>query len=83
MRFLDRRDSGRELADRLLPLAREHPVVAALPRGGVRCPHELLTVDGADHLFTQPGTLDTVARLAADWFTEHLTAPSALVATAG
>jgi hypothetical protein len=83
MRFLDRRDAGRELVDLLLPFAREHPIVAALQWGGVRCPHELLTVDGTDHLFTQPGTLDTVARLAADWFTEHLTARSALAATAG
>ncbi len=35
MRFLDRRDAGRRLAVELTALAREHPVIVALPRGGV------------------------------------------------
>src|SRR5215218_6025121 len=30
-------------------------------------------VPGASHLFEEPGTLEVVARLAADWFTRHLT----------
>jgi putative phosphoribosyl transferase len=34
-RFEDRRDAGRRLAARLLPLAEERPIVVALPRGGV------------------------------------------------
>lgn len=34
-RFADRRDAGRQLAERLLPRAAEDPVVLALPRGGV------------------------------------------------
>lgn len=38
----------------------------------LRCVHRLEVVDGADHLFTQPGALDTVATLAAQWFKEHL-----------
>jgi putative phosphoribosyl transferase len=29
-------------------------------------------VPGASHLFEEPGTLDVVARLAADWFERHL-----------
>jgi len=28
-------------------------------------------VPGATHLFEEPGTLDAVARLAADWFAGH------------
>jgi len=35
MVFDDRRDAGRQLAAQLLPLASEHPIVVALPRGGV------------------------------------------------
>jgi len=35
MVFADRHDAGRQLADRLAPFADEHPVVLALPRGGV------------------------------------------------
>ena len=30
-------------------------------------------VPGATHLFEEPGTLETVARLAAEWFEHHLT----------
>jgi len=37
----------------------------------LRCPHRLAIVDGADHLFAQPGALEQVAALAADWFGEH------------
>src|SRR5689334_23096801 len=33
--FADRHDAGRQLAERLLILKLEHPVVLALPRGGV------------------------------------------------
>ena len=32
----------------------------------------LAIVQGATHLFEEPGTLPEVARLAADWFTRHL-----------
>jgi pimeloyl-ACP methyl ester carboxylesterase len=35
----------------------------------LRCPHHLVVVPGASHLFEEPGTLDEVARLAGDWFT--------------
>lgn len=59
--FADRGDAGRRLAEELLPLADEQPVVVALPRGGVpvarevavalRAPLEILAVRklGAPH----------------------------------
>lgn len=37
-------------------------------------PSELAVVDGATHLFEEPGALAVVSRLAAEWFTEHLSA---------
>jgi putative phosphoribosyl transferase len=40
----------------------------------LRCPHRLAVVPGATHLFEEPGTLQSAAVLAADWFTDHLTA---------
>jgi hypothetical protein len=36
---------------------------------GVR---KLTVVQGAGHLFEEPGTLDQMADLAADWFALHL-----------
>ncbi|MFP5376707.1 MAG: phosphoribosyltransferase family protein [Acidimicrobiia bacterium] len=36
----------------------------------------LVVVPGATHLFAEPGALEAVARLARDWFTDHL-APAA------
>jgi putative phosphoribosyl transferase len=40
----------------------------------LRGPHQMTVVDGAGRLFAEPGTLETAARLAAEWFAEHLTA---------
>ncbi|MFZ5659336.1 MAG: dienelactone hydrolase family protein [Pseudomonadota bacterium] len=40
----------------------------------LRAEKELVIVPGATHLFEEPGTLEEVARLAADWFTRHLPA---------
>lgn len=36
------------------------------------CPRDLAIVDGATHLFEEPGTLAEAAGLAREWFTEHL-----------
>ncbi len=36
------------------------------------CPHEMLIVPGADHLFEAPGQLEEVARAASAWFIAHL-----------
>ena len=38
----------------------------------LRCEHRLTVVPGATHLFEEPGTLETAARLACDWFVAHL-----------
>jgi predicted phosphoribosyltransferase/dienelactone hydrolase len=37
----------------------------------LRCENALTVVPGATHLFEEPGTLEQVAQLAADWFVEH------------
>jgi putative phosphoribosyl transferase len=46
----------------------------------LQCEKQLVIVPGATHLFEEPGTLEEVARLAADWFAAHLV--SAAVAPA-
>jgi len=33
---------------------------------------QLVIVPGATHLFEEPGTLEEVARLATEWFKQHL-----------
>jgi putative phosphoribosyl transferase len=40
------------------------------------CEHALRVVPGATHLFEEPGTLEAVADLAADWLALHLTEES-------
>lgn len=39
------------------------------------CEAKLEIVPGATHLFVEPGTLEQVAELAADWFARHLQPP--------
>ena len=36
------------------------------------CEKHLTIVPHASHLFEEPGTLEEVARLAAEWFSRHL-----------
>ncbi len=38
----------------------------------LRCPKSIQLVQGATHLFEEPGTLDSVLNLTSEWFTEHL-----------
>jgi putative phosphoribosyl transferase len=38
----------------------------------LRCPHQIEIVQGAGHLFEEPGTLDVVADLARSWLLAHL-----------
>ncbi len=38
----------------------------------LRCPRQLEIVPGATHLFEEPGALEHVAHLAADWFDHYL-----------
>jgi putative phosphoribosyl transferase len=46
----------------------------------LRCEKRLAIVPGATHLFEEPGALDRVARLAREWFEEHLTRAEARAA---
>ncbi|MFO7704860.1 MAG: alpha/beta hydrolase [Halopseudomonas sp.] len=58
----------------------EDSVVLRLNRqssGALRCEQRLEVVAGATHLFEEPGTLEEVARLAGDWFEQHLPAQAA------
>ena len=43
----------------------------------MQCKKELAVVPGAGHLFEEHGALEQAAGLAADWFTEHLSAEHA------
>lgn len=38
----------------------------------LKCEHQLTLVSGATHLFEEPGTLEQVAQLAAEWFSRHM-----------
>lgn len=38
----------------------------------LQCPHRIQVVQGASHLFDEPGKLDEVARLAREWLLRHL-----------
>ena len=42
------------------------------PFDKLQCEKEMVIVPGATHLFEEPGTLEQVASLAADWFQKHL-----------
>jgi pimeloyl-ACP methyl ester carboxylesterase len=66
---------GRVRAATLLIVGGNDPLVLDLNRVALerlRCERELVVVPGATHLFEEPGALEEVARLARDWFLQHL-----------
>lgn len=68
----------RVVAPTLLIVGGADPEVLELNRAalaGLRCEKDLRIVFGASHLFTEPGALEEVARLAAAWFRRHLGTP--------
>lgn len=65
---------GHAAAPTLLIVGGDDTEVLALNREAgrqLRCEHQLAVVPGATHLFEEPGTLEAVASLAADWFVDH------------
>jgi putative phosphoribosyl transferase len=64
-------------APTLLLVGSNDPVVLDLNRQALeQLPTEkqLVVIPGATHVFEEPGALEEVASLAADWFTQHLAA---------
>ena len=71
--------AGRALANVAAPTlllvgGRDHAVLELNRRAQAAIPGhcELTVVPGATHLFDEPGTLEWVAKLARDWFVDHL-----------
>jgi putative phosphoribosyl transferase len=65
-------------APTLLIVGGDDDVVLDLNRQSLarlRCPSRLCVVEGATHLFEEPGTLAEAAILARDWFLQHLAVP--------
>ena len=63
------------IAPTLLIVGQRDPVVLELNRTAARQlsgPHRIDIVPAASHLFEEPGALESVATLAAEWFVEHL-----------
>jgi len=48
-----------------------------MARDRMRCEVKLEIVPGATHLFEEPGALERVAKLASDWFVNHIGTPTA------
>ncbi len=66
-------------APTLLIVGGDDPEVMRLNAGALeqmRCEKELVVIPGATHLFEEPGTMEEVARFAADWFVRHLSPPT-------
>ncbi|MNP81989.1 putative phosphoribosyl transferase [compost metagenome] len=57
----------------------DDPLVLKLNRQAsqaLHCEQRLEVVEGATHLFEEPGKMEEVARLSADWFCRWLAAPA-------
>jgi dienelactone hydrolase len=65
----------------LLVGSRDQEVLALnqAARRQMTAPVELLSIPGATHLFSEPGTLERVAELAADWFVRYMVPQSGAV----
>ena len=66
---------GRVRAPTLLIVGQRDEMVVGLNQKAMNRMHverQLVIVPGATHLFTEPGALEEVARLAGDWFVDHL-----------
>lgn len=50
---------------------------------GLGCPHQLVIVPGATHLFEEQGALEQVSKLASDWFRGHFGPQLRLAGAAG
>jgi putative phosphoribosyl transferase len=48
----------------------------------LHCEKKLVVVEGATHLFEEPGALEQVAGLAREWFRDHLHSPGQREGTA-
>jgi len=62
---------GRVLAPTMFVVAGQDPWILGLDEKAgaqMRAPHELQIVPGATHMFDEPGKLEAVGALAADWF---------------
>ena len=59
----------------LLIVGGQDPEVLQINRDAaahLHCQHDLVVVDGAGHLFEEPGALERVAELAIEWFQRYL-----------
>jgi dienelactone hydrolase len=68
----------RVVAPTLLLVGELDPFVVEVNREALArlsCERRMTVVPGATHLFEEPGALEEVARLAAEWFREHLAVP--------
>jgi putative phosphoribosyl transferase len=62
-------------APTLLIVGGDDPEVLAMNRAAaahLRCLHRTTVIQGASHLFEEPGTLEEVAAHARDWFVQYL-----------